>query len=171
MRVIKHKQLMVNARFTDVRFGDTRHALYAAIINILNSGLAWPSDEVQRLSHSVWLCIGAKRSGIGLCAVAYFTHTGRGRGGGGGTFSLSAYKRIASGRGMDKFRLRLIAVLQTSVAEKFDKRHAENCRDQRIRADIDAVLMSGSFRLFLCAGKQKADHIVVADYLASLNRG
>lgn len=165
VRVIKNTQLMVNARFTDVRFGGARHALDAAIIHLLHSGHAWLSDDVLQLNDRA-VVHWRKRSGIGLCAVAYVASTGRGRG---GTFFLSTYKRVASGRGMDKFRLRLIEVLQGAHATPADSPDFPETLHQRVAGEIDQILSSDDFRLFLSAGKRKADHIVVADYIAHLD--
>lgn len=165
VRVIKNTRLMVNARFTDVRFGSVRHALDAAIIHLLHSGHAWLSDDVLQLNDRA-VVHWRKRSGIGLCAVAYITSTGRGRG---GTFFLSTYKRVASGRGMEKFRLRLIEVLQGSYATQQGMSDVPEPMHQRVAGEVDELLISDDFRLFLCAGKRKADYIAVADYIAGLN--
>ena len=165
VRVIKNTRVVVNARFTDARFGGVRHALDAAIIHLLHSGHASLSDDVLQLSDTA-IVHWRKRSGIGLCAVAYVTSPGRGRG---GTFFLSTYKRVASGRGMEKFRLRLIEVLLSAYRTAQDVPDGPQLMHQRVAAEIDALLLSDDFRLFLAAGKRKADQIVVADYIANLD--
>ncbi len=165
VRVIKNTRVVVNARFTDARFGGVRHALDAAIIHLLHSGHASLSDDVLQLSDTA-VVHWRKRSGIGLCAVAYVTRPGRGRG---ETFFLSTYKRVASGRGMEKFRLRLIEMLQSANMTAQDVSAGSELTHQRVADEIDALLLSDEFRLFLAAGKRKADHIVVADYIANLD--
>jgi len=165
VRVIKNTRLVVNARFTDARFGSVRHALDAAIIHLLHSGHASLSDEVLQLSDTA-VVHWRKRSGIGLCAVAYVSSPGRGRG---GTFFLSTYKRVASGRGMEKFRVRLIEVLQSAYMTAQQVPNGPEVTHQQVAAQIDALLLSDDFRLFLAAGKRKADHIVVAHYIANLD--
>jgi len=165
VRVIKNTCMVVNARFTDARFGGVRHALDAAIIHLLHSGYASLSDDVLQLSDTA-VVHWRKRSGIGLCAVAYVTRPGSGRG---GTFFLSTYKRVASGRGMEKFRSRLIEVLLSAYMAAQELTDGSELMHQRVADNIDALLRSDYFRLFLAAGKRKADHIVVADYIANLD--
>jgi len=165
VRVIKDTRVVVNARFTDARFGSVRHALDAAIIHLLHSGHASLSDDVLQLSDRA-VVHWRKRSGIGLCAVAYVTNPGPGRG---GTFFLSTYKRVASGRGMEKFRLRLIEVLQSACMPAQEVPVGPELMHQQVADEIDALLLSDDFRLFLSAGKRKADRIVVADYIANLD--
>lgn len=167
VRVIKDTQLVVNARFTDARFGGTRHALDAAIIHLVHSGHAWLSNDVLQLSDRA-IVHWRKRSGIGLCAVAYVTSMGSGRG---KTFFLSTYKRVASGRGMDKFRLRLIEVLQSAYTTEHHICPLPDEVRQQITSGIDELMRGDDFRLFLLAGKRKADQIAIADYIASLNAG
>lgn len=52
-----------------------------------------------------------KRSGIGLCAVAYVLSPGAGRG---ETVYLSNFNRMVSGKGHTKFRAKLIEAMKTS---------------------------------------------------------
>lgn len=77
VRVLKNRQVLVAARFTDLRFGGTRRALDAAIIHLIHSGHAWRREDVLQLNERTavhW----RKRSGVGLCAVAYVTRSGQG---------------------------------------------------------------------------------------------
>ncbi|MEG5266886.1 hypothetical protein TRP66_21590 [Pseudomonas sp. JDS28PS106] len=164
VRVLKNKQVQVSARFTDLRFGGTRRALDAAIIHLIHSGHAWLRDDVLQLSDSAtahW----RKRSGVGLCAVAYVASKGPGRG---ETFFLSTYKRVASGRGMEKFRAKLVDVLESAYEMHHPGATISYATQKTIRQDIDRLLESECLKAFLVAGKRKADQIAVAEYVESL---
>jgi hypothetical protein len=158
VRVLKNKQPLVSERFTDARFGGTRRALDAAIIHLLHSGLARRSEDVLHLNdHAVvhW----RKRSGVGLCAVAYVSRTAPGRG---ETLFLATCRRIASGRGLDKFCDKLVA-----HAVSHDGESASYAAQKAMRTTVDRLLRSQTFERFLDAGQRKADQIVVAHYLDS----
>lgn len=164
VRVLKNKQVQVSARFTDLRFGGTRRALDAAIIHLIHSGHAWLRDDVLQLSDNAtvhW----RKRSGVGLCAVAYVANKGPGRG---ETFFLSTYKRVASGRGMEKFRAKLVEVLESAWEMQNPGLTIPYSVQKRIRQDIDRLLDGLGFQAYLAAGKRKADHIAVAEYVERL---
>ncbi|WP_122687965.1 hypothetical protein [Pseudomonas viridiflava] len=166
VRVLKNKQVQVYARFPDLRYSGTRRALNAAIIHLIHSGHAWRREDVLQLDEHAavhW----RKRSGVGLCAVAYVTRPGPGRG---ETFFLSTYKRVASGRGLDKFRSRLIDVLENAYAIHHEGPDIPYSIQKKIRQDIDQLMESGYYRAFLEAGKRKADHIAVVDYVERLSR-
>jgi hypothetical protein len=167
VRVLKNKQLLVSARFTDLRFGGTRRALDAAIIHLIHSGHAWRSDDVLHLDERStvhW----RKRSGIGLCAVAYVTSKGRGRG---ETFFLSTYRRVASGRGIDKFRAKLIEVLENAYAMENEVSNVPYSAQKRMRSDVEQLLKSDDFKAFLEAGNRKADQIAVSQYIELIGDG
>ncbi|CAM3313732.1 hypothetical protein BZK31_04380 [Pseudomonas floridensis] len=165
VRVLKNKQVQVYGRFPDLRFAGTRRALNAAIIHLIHSGHAWRRDDVLQLNEQAavhW----RKRSGVGLCAVAYVTRQGPGRG---ETFFLSTYKRVASGRGLEKFRSRLVDVLENA----YEMHHAgpgiPYSTQKRIRQDIDQLMEGDAFQAFIEAGKRKADHIAVVEYVERLS--
>ncbi|MBD8496492.1 hypothetical protein IFR09_20930 [Pseudomonas syringae] len=166
VRVLKNKKAQVSARFTDLRFGGTRRALNAAILHLLHSGHAWRRDDVLQLNEST-VVHWRKRSGVGLCAVAYVTHRGPGRG---ETFFLSTYRRVASGRGMEKFRSKLVSVLERAWTLANEARDTPYAVQKSIRQDVDNVLDSDAFMRFKRAGQRKVDEIAVSQYVASLNR-
>ena len=166
VRVLKNKTVQVYARFTDLRFGGTRRALDAAIIHLIHSGHAWRREDVLQLDEHTavhW----RKRSGVGLCAVAYVTSRGPGRG---ETFFLSTYKRVVSGRGLEKFRSRLVEVLESAYEIHHLAASVPYSMQKRIRQNIDQLLVGDDFRDFLDAGKRKADHIAVAEYVERLSQ-
>ena len=166
VRVLKNKKAQVSARFTDLRFGGTRRALNAAILHLLHSGHAWRRDDVLQLNEST-VVHWRKRSGVGLCAVAYVTHRGPGRG---ETFFLSTYRRVASGRGMEKFRSKLVSMLERAWTLANEARDTPYAVQKSIRQDVDNVLDSDAFMRFKRAGQRKVDEIAVSQYVASLNR-
>jgi hypothetical protein len=164
VRVLKNKHVQVYARFTDLRFGGTRRALDAAIIHLIHSGHAWRRDDVLQLDERTavhW----RKRSGVGLCAVAYVTRNRTGRG---ETFFLSTYKRVVSGRGLGKFRSKLVEVLENAYEMENDVQTTPYSIQKKIRQDMDQLLESETFQMFLAAGTRKADHIAVAEYVERL---
>ncbi|HEX8544858.1 MAG TPA: hypothetical protein VF671_24500 [Pseudomonas sp.] len=166
VRVSKNKQLIVNARFTDKRFDGTRRALEAAIIHLVHSGYAWLGNDVLQLSERAavhW----RKRSGIGLCAVAYVASTGRGRG---KTFFLSTYKRVASGRGMDKFRGKLQDVLEHAYKIESGGMSVPPSIKHDIARKLECLWPEPGFKAFLEAGARKADQIAVAQYLETIGK-
>jgi hypothetical protein len=131
----------------------------------LHSGLAWRSEDVLPLNdHAVvhW----RKRSGVGLCAVAYVSRPPPGRG---ETLFLATFRRIASGRGLDKFRDKLVKVLEVAHAISHESESASYAAQKTLRARIDSLLKSQTFERFLEAGQRKVDRIVVAHYLDSGN--
>jgi len=161
VRVLKNKRVQVYARFTDLRFDGHRLALEAAIIHLLHSGYGWRRDDVLQLgehTHVHW----RKRSGVGLCAVAYVSRQGPGRG---ETFFLSTYRRVASGRGLEKFRSRLIAVLESAYDLHNERVGISYPVQKRIRQDVETLWQSDSFQAFMEAGKRKVDEMAVADYV------
>lgn len=164
VRVLKNRQVQVSARFTDLRFGGTRRALEAAIIHLIHSGHAWRREDVLQLSERAavhW----RKRSGVGLCAVAYVTRSGPGRG---ETFFLSTWRRVASGRGLEKLRGKLVEVLEAAWRMDNPPAQVPYAEQKRIRQEVDRLLDSDTWRHFLWAGQRKVDRIAVADYLRSL---
>lgn len=166
VRVLKNRQVQVSARFTDLRFGGTRRALDAAIIHLIHSGHAWRRDDVLQLNERTavhW----RKRSGVGLCAVAYVTSEGPGRG---ETYFLSTWRRVASGRGLEKFRGKLVSVLESAWEMGNRGTPIPYPLQKSIRQDVDQLLDSEAWRCFLLAGKRKVDQIAVAEYVESLNR-
>ncbi|WP_249582776.1 hypothetical protein [Pseudomonas viridiflava] len=166
VRVLKNKQVQVYARFPDLRYSGTRRALNAAIIHLIHSGHAWRREDVLQLDEHTavhW----RKRSGVGLCAVAYVSSPGPGRG---ETFFLSTYKRVASGRGLEKFRSRLVEVLESAYEIHHPALSVPYSMQKSIRQNIDQLLVGDDFRAFLDAGKRKVDHIAVADYLERLSQ-
>ena len=166
VRVLKNKTVQVYARFTDLRFGGTRRALDAAIIHLIHSSHAWRREDVFQLNEHTavhW----RKRSGVGLCAVAYVTSRGLGRG---ETFFLSTYKRVASGRGLEKFRSRLVEVLESAYEIHHPASSVPYSMQKRIRQNIDQLLVDDDFRAFLDAGKRKADHIAVVEYVERISQ-
>ncbi|GFM71342.1 hypothetical protein PSCICL_23340 [Pseudomonas cichorii] len=166
VRVLKNKKILVSARFTDLRFGGTQRALNAAIIHLIHSGHAWMRDDVLQLSESAtahW----RKRSGAGLCAVAYVPKKGPGRG---ETFFLSTYKRVASGRGMGKLRSKLVEVLENAYEVEEGVAAIPYSAQKKIRQEVDQLFESEKFQAFLEAGKRKADQIAVTQYIEAINR-
>ncbi|MGN2433664.1 hypothetical protein ACTACG_00295 [Pseudomonas syringae] len=164
VRVRKEECVRVNARFTDLRFGCTRRALDAAIIHLIYSGHAWRREDVLRLGENT-VVHWRKRSGVGLCAVAYVSRNEPGRG---ETFFLATYKRIASGRGLEKLHTRLAYVLESAHEIESGKSGVAHCAQKTIGEHVSQVLESEVFRLFLLAGKRKVDEIAVADYVERL---
>lgn len=166
VRVLKNRQVLVAARFTDLRFGGTRRALDAAIIHLIHSGHAWRRDDVLQLNDRIavhW----RKRSGVGLCAVAYVTRSGPGRG---ETFFLSTWRRVASGRGLEKFRGKLVSVLESAWEIDHQDVATPYPVQKNIRQEVDQLLDSTAWQRFLQAGRRKVDQIVVAEYVATLER-
>ncbi|GFM80447.1 hypothetical protein PSCICN_11390 [Pseudomonas cichorii] len=166
VRVLKNKHVLVSARFTDLRFGGTRRALEAAIIHLIHSGHAWRRDDVLQLTEHAtahW----RKRSGAGLCAVAYVPKKGPGRG---ETFFLSTYKRVASGRGLGKLRSKLVEVLENAHEMEEGISTIPYSTQKKIRQEVDLLFDSEQFQAFLEAGKRKADHIAVTEYIEKLSR-
>ncbi|BAP45984.1 putative uncharacterized protein [Pseudomonas sp. StFLB209] len=164
VRVLKNSQLLVAARFTDLRFGGTRRALDAAIIHLIHSGHAWRREDVLQLNERTavhW----RKRSGVGLCAVAYVTRSGPGRG---ETFFLSTWRRVASGRGLEKFRGKLVSVLESAWEIEHQASATPFPVQKSIRQDVDQLLDSTAWQRFLLAGRRKVDQIAVAEYVAAL---
>lgn len=161
VRVIRDKQLILSERFNDARFGGTARTLECAINHLTHSGHAWHEGDVLRLNHRAtvhW----RKRSGVGLCAVAYVTHKGPGRG---ETFFLSTYKRVASGKGLDKLRGKMLSVLQHAYEVEHDCADIPRWALDEMIAELGRLWESVAFITFLEAGKRKADQIAVADYL------
>ncbi|MCD5995645.1 hypothetical protein KDX38_18715 [Pseudomonas sp. CDFA 602] len=164
VRVLKNKRVQVYARFTDLRFGGHRLALQAAIIHLLHSGHGWRCDDILQLDEHTtvhW----RKRSGVGLCAVAYVTRQGPGRG---ETFFLSTYKRVASGRGLEKFNTRVVEVLERAYEAQHGVSAIPYSIQKKIRQEAVNLLESGTFQVFLDAGKRKADQIAVTEYIERL---
>ncbi|MFJ4144927.1 hypothetical protein [Pseudomonas sp. NPDC089734] len=166
VRVLKNRQVQVSARFTDLRFGGTRRALDAAIIHLIHSGHAWRRDDVLQL-HERATAHWRKRSGVGLCAVAYVTRKGPGRG---ETFFLSTYKRVASGRGLGKLRSKLVEVLENAYEVEEGVSTTPYSIQKTIRLEVDRLFESEPFQAFLAAGKRKADQLAVTEYIQHLTR-
>ncbi|WP_154232642.1 type II toxin-antitoxin system RelE/ParE family toxin [Pseudomonas syringae] len=161
VRAIKDKQLILSERFNDARFGGTLRALECAIGHLTHSGHAWQGSDVLTLNQRStvhW----RKRSGVGLCAVAYVTSKGPGRG---ETFFLSTYKRVASGKGLDKLRSKMLTVLQHAYRVELDCDEVPQWALEEMGAELDRLWRDVAFAAFLAAGKRKADQIAVADYL------
>jgi hypothetical protein len=165
VRVLKNKQLRVHARFTDKRFDSPQRALDAAIIHLIHSGHARLEDEVLRLSERT-VVHWRKRSGIGLCAVAYVTGFGHGRG---MTFFLSTYKRVASGRGMGKFRGKLQQVLEHDYQVASEGIVMSQSALDEIHLKLDRLWEGPVFKDFIKAGARKADQIAISEYVESIS--
>ncbi|WP_426143322.1 hypothetical protein [Pseudomonas sp. DWP3-1-2] len=165
VRVLKNKQLRVHARFTDKRFDGPKRALDAAIIHLIHSGHARLEDEVLRLSERT-VVHWRKRSGIGLCAVAYVTGPGPGRG---KTFFLSTYKRVVSGRGMDKFRGKLQQVLEHDYQVASGGMIAPRSVLDEIHLKLDRLWLDPVFKAFIKAGTRKADQVAISEYVESMS--
>ena len=161
VRVIRDKQLVMSERFSDLRFGGTSQALKVAIGYLTYSGHASPDSDVLHLNDRTtvhW----RKRSGAGLCAVAYVSNKGSGRG---ETFFLSTYKRIASGKGMDKFRSKMLTVLEHAYKVENDAVSVPQTTLKEMNSQLDQLWIDVSFSAFLEAGNKKADQIAVSEYL------
>lgn len=161
VRAIRDKQLILSERFNDARFGGTLRALECAIGHLTHSGHAWQGSDVLTLNQRStvhW----RKRSGVGLCAVAYVTSKGPGRG---ETFFLSTHKRVASGKGMEKFRGKMLTVLQHAYRVELDCAEVPQGAVDDMSAELDRLWEDAAFIAFLEAGKRKADQIAVADYV------
>lgn len=164
VRATRDKQLIMSERFSDTRFGGTSKALEVAIGHLIHCGHAWLESDVLRLDERAtvhW----RKRSGVGLCAVAYVTNKGPGRG---KTFFLSTHKRVASGRGMDKFSAKLIEVLENAYKTENEVSNVPYSSQKRMRSDVEQLLKSEVFKTFLEAGNRKADQIAVSQYLEQM---
>ncbi|GFM80446.1 hypothetical protein PSCICN_11380 [Pseudomonas cichorii] len=166
VKVIKNKQNVLLARFTDASFGGTRKALESAIIHLTHSGHAWQASDVLQLDERAtvhW----RKRSGVGLCAVAYVMSNKPGRG---ETFFISTYKRVESGRGMEKLRAKLIETRACSYETEHEVSPLPEAVRQELHLDVDTLLRSDRFQTFLDAGKRKADQIAVNQYVEAISR-
>jgi hypothetical protein len=143
------------------------------LINGANSSLQGSEQHTQENSHQhsnteIWSIDNRtkihwrKRSGIGLCAVAYVISPGPGRG---ETVYLSNFRRMASGKGNAKFREKLIEVLEISY--RFETSAVEGPINviEKIVATADLLMESEQFDLFLKSGHKKADHYAAIDYL------
>lgn len=103
-----------------------------------------------------------KRSGIGLCAIAYVISPGPGRG---ETVYLSTFNRMASGKGNAKFREKLIETLEISHRFETGATEVPINAIEKITATADQLMRSESFQQFLESGHKKADHHAAIDYL------
>lgn len=141
--------------------GESRSPLQAAGRYFLEISYHQSNTEVLNIDNRTkihW----RKRSGIGLCAVAYVISPGPGRG---ETVYLSNFSRMATGKGNAKFREKLIEILEISY--RFEAGVAEgpiNAMEKFI-ATADQLMQSEKFQLFLKSGHKKADHYAAIDYL------
>lgn len=103
-----------------------------------------------------------KRSGIGLCAVAYVLSPGAGRG---ETVYLSNFNRMVSGKGHTKFRAKLIEAMKTSYLFESGATEVSNSVLENISATADRLMSNETFQRFITAGHRKADHHAAVDYL------
>ncbi|BAP45982.1 putative uncharacterized protein [Pseudomonas sp. StFLB209] len=165
VRVVRNKQVALQERFTDAAFGSVLGSLEAAIIHLSHSGLAWLQEDVLTLDEHCavhW----RKRSGVGLCAVSYVSRNGPGRG---ETLFVSTWKRVESGRGLEKFRAKLVETLLCSHTLQ----HGPDSVSDSLRRHLDAragkVMASERFKDFLRAGQRKAERVAVSNYLSALN--
>lgn len=161
VRVVRDKQVVLQARFADQAFGSTLGALEAAIIHLTHSGYAWLEDDVLTLDERSavhW----RKRSGVGLCAVSYVACDGPGRG---ETFFVSTWKRVESGRGLEKFRAKLVETLACSHAQQHGPESVTDSVRRRLDTQAGKLMASERFQAFLRAGKRKAERILVDTYL------
>lgn len=161
VRVVKNKRLVVYAKFADERFESAQLALAAATIHLMHSGYAQLGDEVLTLSSRAtvhW----RKRSGIGLCAVAYVTNAGSGRG---ETFFLSTHRRVSSGKGMDKFREKILTVMYHAYQIEHDCVDIPQLAQEEMKLKLDQLWRAPEFSAFLEAGRRKADQIAVEEYI------
>lgn len=164
VRAVRNKENKLLARFSDETFGNTLRALEAAIIHLKYSGYAWLGGDVLQLDERAtvhW----RKRSGVGLCAVSYVTSNNPGRG---ETFFVSTHKRVESGKGMLKFRAKLMQTLECSHAMEHGASTITDAARAGMSLKIDELLQSEDFQTFLLAGKRKADQIAVDAYKDSL---
>lgn len=164
VRVMRDKQVMLQARFADASFGSTLGALDAASIHLMHSGHAWLEEDILQLDeHSAvhW----RKRSGVGLCAVSYVASKGPGRG---ETFFISTWKRVESGRGLEKFCTKLVETLACSYALRHDLDQTPEPVLKRLRAQASKLMAGAAFQAFVQAGKRKAERIAVEEYVESL---
>ncbi|GAB7528535.1 hypothetical protein PS3A_09440 [Pseudomonas sp. 3A(2025)] len=164
VRIVRDKQTLLQARFADASFGSTLGALDAASIHLMHSGHAWLEENILQLDeHSAvhW----RKRSGVGLCAVSYVTSKGPGRG---ETFFISTWKRVESGRGLEKFCAKLVETLACSHALQHDLDQVPEAVLKGLQARATALMASAAFEAFVQAGKRKAERIAVEEYVENL---
>ncbi|WP_241001083.1 type II toxin-antitoxin system RelE/ParE family toxin [Pseudomonas syringae] len=164
VRVVRDKRVMLQSRFADAAFGSTLGALEAASIHLKHSGHAWLEEDILQLDEHCtvhW----RKRSGVGLCAVSYVTSTGPGRG---ETFFVSTWKRVESGRGLDKFRAKLVETLACSHALQHGLDQAPEPVLKRLQVQAAKLMTSAAFQAFVQAGRRKAERIAVGEYVDSL---
>jgi hypothetical protein len=150
-----------NIRARTLVVGEPSSSLQAAATYLSENSYSYSNTEVLIVDNRTkihW----RKRSGIGLCAVAYVTSPGPGRG---ETVYISNFNRMASGKGNAKFRKKLIEVMEISY--RFESGAAEGPIDviDKIIATVDQLMQSEKFQLFLNSGHKKADHYAAVDYL------
>lgn len=166
VRVIRNKQVLLNARFRDTAFGGTLSALEAAVIHLKHSGYMHLDSDVLQLDERA-VVHWRKRSRAGLCAVSYVTSDRPGRG---ETFFVSTYKRVDSGKGMDKFRSKLVETLECS----YRMEHGVSAITETVRKNlslrIDQLLAGSEFQKFLASGKRKFDQIAIDAYKSTLEQ-
>lgn len=141
--------------------GELNSSLQAVAKYFLDSGYSNSNAEVLRLDNRTTIH-WRKRSGIGLCAVAYVISPGPGRG---ETIYLSTFNRIASGKGNSKFREKLVEALE--VSHRFETGAMKVSIEvvEKITVTVGRLMQSEKFQLFLKAGQKKADHHAAIDYL------
>lgn len=164
VRVVRNKQVVLHKRFADQAFGDTLGALEAAVIHLSHSGHAWRQEDVLTLDKHCtvhW----RKRSGVGLCAVSYVSCNGPGRG---ETFFVSTWKRVESGRGLEKFRAKLIETLACAYMQQHGGASVSDSVRRRLAARVARIMGSERFGLFVQAGARKAERVALSDYLGEL---
>ena len=105
-----------------------------------------------------------KRSGIGLCAVAYVKSPGPGRG---ETIYLSNFRRMESGKGNARFQRKLIETLE--ISHRFETGVTDVPIEvvEKITSVLDQLMQSEKFQRFLKSGHKKADHHAATEYLRS----
>ncbi|WP_236709365.1 type II toxin-antitoxin system RelE/ParE family toxin [Pseudomonas sp. Leaf127] len=164
VRIVRDKRVILQSRFADATFGSTLGALEAASIHLKHSGHACLEQDILQLDEHAavhW----RKRSGVGLCAVSYVTSNGPGRG---ETFFISTWKRVESGRGLDKFRAKLVETLACSHALQHDLAQVPEPVLKHLEIQAKKLMASASFEAFVEAGKRKAERIAVGEYVDSL---
>lgn len=164
VRVVRNKEVALQERFTDAAFGSVLGSLEAAVIRLSHSGLAWQQEDVLTLDEHCavhW----RKRSGVGLCAVSYVSRSGPGRG---ETLFVSTWKRVESGRGLEKFRAKLVETLLCSHTLQNGPDSVSDSLRRHLDARAGKIMASERFKAFLQAGHRKAERIAVNNYLQAL---
>ncbi|WP_231654214.1 type II toxin-antitoxin system RelE/ParE family toxin [Pseudomonas californiensis] len=164
VRIVRDKQVVLQERFSDAAFGGTLRALEAAVIHLKHSGHMRLGCEVLQLDERA-VVHWRKRSGAGLCAVSYVSSNKQDRG---ETFFVSTYKRVESGKGIEKLRAKLIETLVCSYRMEHGDSAITEATRITLSRKVDQLLQGDDFRMFLASGKKKADQIAIDAYKSAL---